>query len=123
MIFQSDRDEVDRFLRAVDEIQRSLSSVSFSSSSSSAATSAATVVDEHEVKANSAIQIAMARLEDEFRNILLSHTTTFEPDSLFLEEPSVSPSLNRRSWRRYHRNSRRRRIKFSRWFRFKPVNS
>jgi len=93
MIFQSDRDEVDRFLRAVDEIQRSLSSVSFSSSSSSAATSAATVVDEHEVKANSAIQIAMARLEDEFRNILLSDTTTFEPDSLFLEEPSVSPSL------------------------------
>ncbi|KAG7577194.1 Exocyst complex component Exo70 [Arabidopsis thaliana x Arabidopsis arenosa] len=90
MIFQSDRDEVDRFLRAVDEIQRSLSSVSFSSSSSSAATT----VDEHEVKANSAIQIAMARLEDEFRNILLSHTTTFEPDSLFLEESSsVSPSL------------------------------
>ncbi|EOA30121.1 hypothetical protein CARUB_v10013231mg [Capsella rubella] len=90
MIFQSDRDEVDRFLRAVDEIQRTLSSISFSSSSSS---SAAAAVDDHEVKANSAIQIAMARLEDEFRNILLSHTTVFEPDSLFLEESSVSPSL------------------------------
>lgn len=91
MIFQSDRDEVDRFLRAVDEIQRSLSSISFSSSSSSSV--ATTAVDDHEVKANSAIQIAMARLEDEFRNILLSHTTTFEPDSLFLEESSVTPSL------------------------------
>ncbi|CAG7877617.1 unnamed protein product [Brassica rapa] len=86
MIFQSDRDEVDRFLRAVDEIQRSVSSLSFSSppSFSSAAT------DDQEVKANSALQIAMARLEEEFRNILLSQTSVFEPDSLFLEESSVS---------------------------------
>ncbi|KAL1212081.1 Exocyst complex component EXO70A1 [Cardamine amara subsp. amara] len=95
MIFQSDRDEVDRFLRAVDEIQRSLSStsISFASSSSSSAAAASAAVDDYEVKANSAIQIAMARLEDEFRSILLSHTTVFEPDSLFLEESSVSPSL------------------------------
>uniref|UniRef100_A0A1J3FI67 Exocyst subunit Exo70 family protein n=1 Tax=Noccaea caerulescens TaxID=107243 RepID=A0A1J3FI67_NOCCA len=92
MIFQSDRDEVDRFLRAVDEIQRTLSSLSFSSPSSSSAASAA--VDDHEVKANSAIQIAMARLEEEFRSILLSHTSVFEPDSLFLEE-SVSSHSSR----------------------------
>ncbi|KAJ4893579.1 exocyst subunit exo70 family protein D3 [Raphanus sativus] len=82
MIFQSDRDEVDRFLRAVDEIQRSVSSLSFSSPPSSS-------VDDHqEVKANSALQIAMARLEEELRSILLSQTSVFEPDSLFLEESS-----------------------------------
>ncbi|KAJ0264025.1 Exocyst subunit Exo70 family protein [Hirschfeldia incana] len=82
MIFQSDRDEVDRFLRAVDEIQRSVSSLSFSSPPSS--------VDDQEVKANSALQIAMARLEEEFRSILLSQTSAFEPDSLFLESSSSS---------------------------------
>ncbi|CAN8259413.1 unnamed protein product [Cochlearia groenlandica] len=92
MIFQSDRDEVDRFLRAVDEIQRSISSLSFSSPSAAAA--AATIDDHHEVKANSAIQIAMARLEEEFRNILLSQTSVFEPDSLFLDE-SVSSHSSR----------------------------
>ncbi|CAA7024636.1 unnamed protein product [Microthlaspi erraticum] len=94
MIFQSDRDEVDRFLRAVDEIQRTLSSLSFSSPSSSSASAASAAVDDHEVKANSAIQIAMARLEEEFRSILLSHTSVFEPDSLFLEE-SVSSHSSR----------------------------
>ncbi|KAL0900146.1 hypothetical protein Bca101_084107 [Brassica carinata] len=93
MIFQSDRDEVDRFLRAVDEIQRSVSSLSFSSPPSSSSTSAA--ADDQEVKASSALQIAMARLEEEFRSILLSQTSVFEPDSLFLEESSsVSSSLS-----------------------------
>ncbi|CAH8293056.1 unnamed protein product [Eruca vesicaria subsp. sativa] len=85
MIFQSDRDEVDRFLRAVDEIQWSISSLSFSSSSSLPPSS---TVDDQEVKAKSSLQIAMARLEEEFHNILLSQTSPFEPDSLFLEESS-----------------------------------
>ncbi|TKY64242.1 Exocyst complex component EXO70A1 [Spatholobus suberectus] len=61
MIFSGDRDEADLYLQAVDEIQRSLSSVAVSD------------------KVNSAIQIAMARLEDEFRNILISHTNPFDP--------------------------------------------
>lgn len=74
LIFQSDRDEVDRYLHAVDEVQRLVSSVSISDSH-----------HHHEVKARSTIQIAMARLEDELRNILLSQTSTFEPDSLLLD--------------------------------------
>ncbi|KAF7843614.1 exocyst complex component EXO70A1-like [Senna tora] len=75
MIFQSDRQEVDRYLLAVDEIQRSMSSTSIS--------------DDHN-KLNSALQIAMARLEDEFRNILISHTNPIEADSLMTTDPSSS---------------------------------
>ncbi|GMN36839.1 hypothetical protein TIFTF001_006331 [Ficus carica] len=73
MIFGGDRLEVDRYLNAVDRIQRSMSSVSIS---------------DDQAKVNSAIQIAMARLEDEFRNILLIHTTPIEADSL--SDPSSS---------------------------------
>ncbi|KAL5579595.1 hypothetical protein UlMin_012037 [Ulmus minor] len=73
MIFQGDRIEVDRYLSAVDQIQRSISSVSIS---------------DDQAKINSAIQIAMARLEDEFRNILLTHTSPIETDSL--TDPSSS---------------------------------
>lgn len=67
MIFEGDRQEVHRYLHAVDEIQRSMSSTSIS---------------DDQDKVNSAIQIAMARLEDEFRNILISHTNPIEADSL-----------------------------------------
>ncbi|CAH8255606.1 unnamed protein product [Arabidopsis lyrata] len=80
LIFQSggDRDEVDRYLKAVDELQRHISSISISD----------------EVKAaSSTIQIAMARLEDEFRNILISQTSTFEPDSLLLDSSLSSSSF------------------------------
>ncbi|KAM3308264.1 exocyst complex component EXO70A1 [Capsicum chacoense] len=72
MIFAGDRHEIDRYLQAVDEIQRSMES--------------ATLSDDHS-KANSAIQIAMARLEDEFRNILIAHTTPIEADSLTDSSP------------------------------------
>ncbi|XP_010542385.1 PREDICTED: exocyst complex component EXO70A1-like [Tarenaya hassleriana] len=93
MIFQSDREEVDRYLRAVDEIQRSMSSVSvFVSSAAAAAAEADGACSSHEVKASSAIQIAMARLEDEFRNILLSQASSFEPDSHLLDLSSSSHS-------------------------------
>lgn len=68
MIFEGDRLEADRYLRAVDEIQRSMESASVSSPDQN--------------KVNGAIQIAMARLEDEFRNILLIHTSPLEPESL-----------------------------------------
>ncbi|XP_068334921.1 exocyst complex component EXO70A1-like [Pyrus communis] len=77
MIFDGQRDEIDRYLQAVDEIQRSLSSATLSS-------------EGEQSKLNSAIQIAMARLEDEFRNILLNHTTPIEPDSLSSADPSSS---------------------------------
>ncbi|XP_027335199.1 exocyst complex component EXO70A1-like isoform X2 [Abrus precatorius] len=75
MIFEGEREEVDLYLQAVDEIQRSLSSLTLSPSSD---------------KVNSAIQIAMARLEDEFRNILISHTNPFDPT---IEDPQQDPSL------------------------------
>ncbi|XP_057459576.1 exocyst complex component EXO70A1-like [Actinidia eriantha] len=73
MIFDGDRHEIDRYLQAVDEIQRSMES--------------ATVTDDQ----SKAIQIAMARLEDEFRNILIAHTSPIETDSL------VDPSSSVRS--------------------------
>ncbi|CAI9767090.1 unnamed protein product [Fraxinus pennsylvanica] len=70
MIFEGDRHEIDRYLQAVDEIQKSMESITVSESSSSA------------------LQIAMARLEDEFRNILLSHTNPVETE--FLIDPTSS---------------------------------
>ncbi|XP_060205981.1 exocyst complex component EXO70A1 [Lycium barbarum] len=73
MIFNGDRNEIDRYLQAVDEIQRSMESTTLS--------------NDHD-KANSAIQIAMARLEDEFRNILIAHTSAIEADSLTDPSPS-----------------------------------
>lgn len=73
MIFDGDRQEIDRYLQAVDEIQRSMESAAISDDSS---------------KANNAIQIAMARLEDEFRNILIAHTAAVETESL--TDPSSS---------------------------------
>lgn len=79
MIFDSDRDEIDRYLRAVDELHRSMSSVSLSEEGGGG---------EQGDKVSSTVQIAMARLEDEFRNILLSHTSPLEADSLTTESSS-----------------------------------
>ncbi|KAK4349809.1 hypothetical protein RND71_029122 [Anisodus tanguticus] len=73
MIFNGDRHEIDRYLQAVDEIQRSMES---------------TTLSDDQDKANSAIQIAMARLEDEFRNILIAHTSAIEAESLTDPSPS-----------------------------------
>ncbi|GAB4850023.1 hypothetical protein Ancab_029321 [Ancistrocladus abbreviatus] len=73
MIFDGDREEVHRYLHAVDEIQRSMQSTS---------------VSEDPNKVNTTIQIAMARLEDEFRNILITHASPIEGDSLL--DPSTS---------------------------------
>ncbi|XVF25245.1 hypothetical protein REPUB_Repub13aG0196600 [Reevesia pubescens] len=78
MIFETDRQEADLYLQAVDEIQRSLSNASISSSSNNN-----NVVAVDQSKVNPTIQIAMARLEDEFRNILITHTSALETDSLF----------------------------------------
>ncbi|KAM5579592.1 exocyst complex component EXO70A1-like [Rosa sericea] len=84
MIFEGHRDEVDRYLQAVDEIQRSMSAASLAAAS-----------EDEQAKLNSAIQIAMARLEDEFRNILLNHTSPIEPDSLTSADPGSSSSSHR----------------------------
>ena len=67
MIFDGDRYEIDKYFQAVDEIQRSMESASISDDSA---------------KANSAIQITMARLEDEFRNIIIAQTSPLEADTL-----------------------------------------
>ncbi|KAF8091929.1 hypothetical protein N665_0432s0031 [Sinapis alba] len=72
MIF-TDPQEVKLYLHAVDEIQRYVSSAG-----------------ELETRANSAIQIAMARLEDEFRNILVSHSSPINSDSLMSSSSSSS---------------------------------
>ncbi|XP_047330139.1 exocyst complex component EXO70A1-like [Impatiens glandulifera] len=82
MIFDGDRHEIELYLQAVDEIQRSMES---------------TTISHHEQdKASNAIQIAMARLEDEFRSILIAHTGPIQYD--FLSDPSSSTrSTMRRS--------------------------
>ncbi|KAK6124707.1 hypothetical protein DH2020_041562 [Rehmannia glutinosa] len=74
MIFSGDRLEIDRYLDAVDELQKSMSSATLSDSSSSGSGAS-----------SSTLQIAMARLEDEFRNILLSHTSPIEAELLLTE--------------------------------------
>ncbi|XP_061981899.1 exocyst complex component EXO70A1-like [Populus nigra] len=78
MIFDGDRQEVDLYLQAVDEIQKSMSSTSISSDHHDQ--------DNNDNKVTSAIQIAMARLEDEFRNILINHTSPVELDSLIISD-------------------------------------
>ncbi|KAF5743800.1 Exocyst subunit exo70 family protein D2 [Tripterygium wilfordii] len=83
MIFDGDRDEVNRYLQAVDEIQRSMSTASISSTAEDQESN-------NMVNNPATIQIAMARLEDEFRNILLIHTSPIEADSL--TDPSSSSS-------------------------------
>ncbi|CAK9179853.1 unnamed protein product [Ilex paraguariensis] len=74
MVFDGDRHEIDRYLQAVDDIQRSMES--------------ATISDDQS-KANIAIQIAMARLEDEFRNILIAHTTPTLTDYFIDQSSSI----------------------------------
>ncbi|GLT59424.1 hypothetical protein SLA2020_322420 [Shorea laevis] len=81
MIFESDRQEADLYLEAVDEIQRSLSKASLSDDRSKATT----------------IRIAMARLEDEFRNILITYTAALETESVTDRTSSVSTHSHLRS--------------------------
>ncbi|KAK1362741.1 Exocyst subunit Exo70 family protein [Heracleum sosnowskyi] len=69
MIFDGDRDEIDRYLEAVDQLQKSITSLSHDQTN--------------------ALQIAMTRLEDEFRNILLAHTAPIQTDSLV--DPAAPP--------------------------------
>ncbi|KAG5523593.1 hypothetical protein RHGRI_035406 [Rhododendron griersonianum] len=64
-----DRHVIDHYLNAVDEIQRSLESGTLTES-------------DNQSKAKTAIRIAMARLEDEFRNLLTAHTSPIGTDCL-----------------------------------------
>ncbi|XP_077230842.1 exocyst complex component EXO70B1-like [Tasmannia lanceolata] len=76
MIFNGDRREADRYLQAVDEIQRSISTIKVSD-------------ENNPSKATSALQIAMVRLEDEFRHILISHSNPIETH-LFVDSNSFT---------------------------------
>ncbi|KAJ6704184.1 EXOCYST SUBUNIT EXO70 FAMILY PROTEIN [Salix viminalis] len=96
MIFDGDRQEVDLYLQAVDEIQKSMSSTSISSDHHDQ--------DSNDNRVNSAIQIAMARLEDEFRNILINHTSPVEVDSLIISDRASSYSSS--SWNLFTSSAR-----------------
>ncbi|URE45464.1 Exo70 exocyst complex subunit [Musa troglodytarum] len=77
MLFDGgDRSDAERFLRAVDEIRRSISEPIATGSPRRSSSSAS-----HSSSEN-AIQIAMARLEDEFRNLLLTRPNEIEVDEL-----------------------------------------
>lgn len=82
MIFEGDREEINRYLQAVDQIQRSMDSTTLS--------------DNQSTKVNNAIQIAMARLEDEFRNILITHSTPIETEPL-TDSVSLTPRTTPRT--------------------------
>ncbi|KAK9048236.1 hypothetical protein SSX86_032801 [Deinandra increscens subsp. villosa] len=83
-IFQGNRQEIDEYLQAVDEIQRSMESTTVSDD------------EEQSKKVNVTIQIAMARLEYEFRNILASHAIPIETESLteLISATSAPPLKN-----------------------------
>ncbi|CAH9088656.1 unnamed protein product [Cuscuta europaea] len=80
MIFSGDRHEVAQYLRAVDELQRSMES--------------ACSLSDGQSKGNEAIQIAMARLEDEFRSILIAHTSPVESELLLDSRSSTSSRIS-----------------------------
>ncbi|KAM0017546.1 putative exocyst complex component Exo70, cullin repeat-like-containing domain superfamily [Helianthus debilis subsp. tardiflorus] len=83
MIFeQHDRQEINRYLQAVDQIQTSMNSTTLS--------------DGESKKLNNAIQIAMARLEDEFRNILITNSTPIETEPI-TESISLTPRTTPRN--------------------------
>ncbi|OAY81171.1 Exocyst complex component EXO70A1 [Ananas comosus] len=89
MLFDgADRSEAERYLRAVDELRRSLRdpAAAVGSPRRSSAQSASPA---------SALQVAMARLEDEFRHVLVSRAHEIEVESLVdLSSLSMSSSLD-----------------------------
>ncbi|THU47209.1 hypothetical protein C4D60_Mb09t13110 [Musa balbisiana] len=77
MLFDGgDRSDAERFLRAVDEIRRSIREPIATGSPRRSSSSA------FHSSSENAIQIAMARLEDEFRNLLLTRPNEIEVDEL-----------------------------------------
>jgi len=66
MIFEGQPEEAEKYLKTVDELQKLMESVSLSQA------------DVH--KAQNVLQIAMVRLEEEFRNLLLVHSEPLDPE-------------------------------------------
>lgn len=84
MVFAAaDRREVDRYLEAVDALQRSMSSAS--------------IADDDRDKAEATIRVAMARLEDEFRSILVEHSRSSVDADVDLESLLIDSSCSRAS--------------------------
>eukprot|EP01018_Ginkgo_biloba_P027554 Gb_13326 [translate_table: standard] len=69
MIFEGQREEAENYLNTVDEVQKLMDSVSLSQNSVN--------------KAQNVLQMAMARLEEEFRHILVVHSEPLDPDLVF----------------------------------------
>ncbi|KAA8524251.1 hypothetical protein F0562_010674 [Nyssa sinensis] len=107
MIFEGDRNEIDQYLQAVDEIARSMKLMSTSEDWSEANIVIQTAI----ARANSVIQIAIARLVDEFVNILsypfnpryssssssLTDTSLYDEDYLDYDAPSTEAVYHLRS--------------------------
>lgn len=81
MIFEGQPQEAEKYLKTVDELQKLMESVSLPQT------------DVH--KAQNVLQIAMVRLEEEFRNLLLVHSEPLDPE-LVLNPASMASfrSLN-----------------------------
>ncbi|KAL8242728.1 hypothetical protein R6Q59_013030 [Mikania micrantha] len=82
MIFEGDRQEAKLYLQAVDQILRSMNST--------------TLPDDQSKRFSNAIQIAMARLEDEFRNILIANSTVIDTEPIN-ESVSLTPRTTPRT--------------------------
>lgn len=77
MIFEGQPQEAEKYLKTVDELQKLMESVSLPQA------------DVH--KAQNVLQIAMVRLEEEFRNLLLLHSEPLDPE-LVLNPASMASS-------------------------------
>lgn len=77
MIFEGQPQEAEKYLKTVDELQKLMESVSLPQA------------DVH--KAQNVLQIAMVRLEEEFRNLLLVHSEPMDPE-LVLNPASMASS-------------------------------
>lgn len=77
MIFEGQPQEAEKYLKTVDELQKLMESVSLPQA------------DVH--KAQNVLQIAMVRLEEEFRNLLLVHSEPLDPE-LVLNPASMASS-------------------------------
>uniref|UniRef100_A0A0C9S996 Exocyst subunit Exo70 family protein n=1 Tax=Wollemia nobilis TaxID=56998 RepID=A0A0C9S996_9CONI len=82
MIFEGREEEAEDYLRMVDEVQKLMDSVSLSQDSVH--------------KAQNLLQMAMVRLEEEFRNILEVHSEPLDPELVF-NPASMRSSISRTS--------------------------
>lgn len=86
MIWEGPPDEAASYLQAVDEVQRlteSLESISLTENDNDESNNNDFHGSELLDRAQNVLQIAMARLEDEFQNILVQQGEIFEPERLY----------------------------------------